>query len=180
MSLGEICKIRDNERKPISKQNRIKGIYPYYGANGIIDYIDDYIFDGTFILLGEDGSVINEDKTPVLNWATSKIWVNNHAHILEQLDNYNLRFIYYCLQVTDISNMVRGLPPKLNQKNLKTILIPIPPLKTQEKIVNILDKFNTLTSDLTKGLPQEIDLRKKQYEYYREKLLTFKEIEALK
>lgn len=71
-------------RKPVTKAAREAGEYPYYGANGIQDYVSDYIFDGTFVLVGEDGSVVTPAGTPVVAWATGKIWVNNHAHIIEE------------------------------------------------------------------------------------------------
>ena len=172
--LGDVCAILDSRRRPVSKGKRVKGIYPYYGANGIQDYVDDYIFNGTYLLVGEDGSVINKDKSPVLNWATGRIWVNNHAHILSETDSgANLRYLYYALSVTDVSDVVRGTPPKLNQKNLQNLLIPIPPLPVQEEIVAILDKFEALVNDLTEGLPAEIAARQEQYEYYRDKLLSF-------
>ena len=97
--LGEICEILDSKRRPVSKGDRTAGIYPYYGANGIQDYVDDYIFDGYFLLVGEDGSVINEDKSPILNWAEGKIWVNNHAHILKECSDIALlRYMFYALQ----------------------------------------------------------------------------------
>lgn len=168
--LGEVCEILDSKRKPVAKGKRTQGIYPYYGANGIQDYVDDYIFDGTFILLGEDGSVINTDKSPVLNWATGKIWVNNHAHILSEISSMaNLRYLYFALQTKDVSGIVRGTPPKLNQENLRNIEIPVPPLPIQEEIVRILDHFTELTAELT----AELQARQEQYEYYRNKLLTF-------
>jgi type I restriction enzyme S subunit len=166
-SLGEICNVLDNRRKPVSKGNRNKGIYPYYGANGVQDYVDDYIFDGTYLLLGEDGSVINSDKSPVLHWATGKIWVNNHAHILEENDNALLRYVYYSLQCTDVSDIVRGIPPKINQANMRGIQIPLPSRADQERIVGILDTF---TSSID-NLKEQIALRRKQYEYYRDQLL---------
>ena len=170
--LGEICKILDSKRKPVAKGRRLQGNYPYYGANGIQDYVDDYIFDGTFILLGEDGSVINSDKSPVLNWAKGKIWVNNHAHILAEIPTIaNLRYLYFALQTKDVSSIVRGTPPKLNQENLKNIEIPVPPLPIQEEIVRILDHFTELAAELQ----AELQARKEQYEYYRNKLLTFEE-----
>ena len=101
--LGELCIILDSKRKPVSKGLRSKGIYPYYGANGILDYVGDYIFDGTYLLLGEDGSVINEDKSPVLHWAVGKIWVNNHAHVLEEREDVaKLRYLFYVLQTIDV------------------------------------------------------------------------------
>ncbi|EAH8308175.1 restriction endonuclease subunit S [Campylobacter upsaliensis] len=172
--LGEACEILDNLRKPITKSKRTQGIYPYYGANGIQDYVNEYIFDGDFLLMGEDGSVINKDNSPVLNWVSGKFWVNNHAHILKEKSNTtNLRFVFFYLQTCDVSSIVRGVPPKINQQNLKTIQIPLPPLEVQNDIVELLDKFDTLANDLTSGIPAEIEARKKQYEYYRERLLSF-------
>ena len=175
--LGEVCEILDSKRKPVAKGRRTSGIYPYYGANGIQDYVDDYIFDGTFILLGEDGSVINADKSPVLNWAVGKIWVNNHAHILAEISSIaNLRYLYFVLQTKDVSSIVRGTPPKLNQENLRNIEIPIPPLPVQEEIVRILDNFTELTASLQAELQAELQARQEQYEYYRNRLLTFTKI----
>ena len=164
--LEEVCEILDYKRKPITKSKRIRGKIPYYGANGIQDYVNDYIFDGTFILMGEDGSVMNKDNTPILHWIErNKIWVNNHAHVLGKMnDNYNLRYIYYYLSITNVSTIVKGLPPKINQANLRLIKIPIPPLETQEKIVKILDKFTNYVT--------ELQSRTKQYNYYRDKLLS--------
>ncbi|MBQ9293958.1 MAG: restriction endonuclease subunit S [Bacteroidaceae bacterium] len=165
--LGEVCEVLDSLRKPVAKDKRNKGDYPYYGANGIQDYVDDYIFDGTFLLFGEDGSVINADKSPVLHWATGKIWVNNHAHILKESPKARLRYLYYCLQSTDVSDIVRGVPPKINQANMRDIPIPLPSLSEQERIVGILDTF---TSSI-ENLKAQISLRRKQYEHYRDKLL---------
>ncbi len=176
--LGEVCEILDNQRIPIAKNKRNPGIYPYYGANGIQDYIDSYIFDGDFVLVGEDGSVINKDNTPVVNWASGKIWVNDHAHVLQTKNELKLKFLYFYLQTIDVSYCVAGTPPRINQENLKKITIPIPPLEIQQEIVKILDQFSILTTDLLAGIPAEIEARKKQYQYYREKLLTFKLLKA--
>ena len=168
--LGEVCEVLDNKRKPISKKDRVSGKYPYYGANGVQDYVNNYIFDGQFILMGEDGSVINKDKSPVLHWIDgAKIWVNNHAHVLAQMDSrYNLKFIYYCLSKLDVSQTVRGTPPKINQANMRNLEIPIPSLKTQEKIVKTLDKFTEYVTELQ----AELQYRTNQYEYYRNMLLS--------
>ena len=174
LSLGEVCEVLDNSRVPVSRKNRKVGPYPYYGANGIQDYVDSYIFDGTFLLIGEDGSVINGDGSPVLNWVEGKVWVNNHAHVLKGTDKADLRYLFYILQTIDISAMVRGTPPKLNQENLKRITVMLPPLSEQRRIVKILDNIDTVCNSMTEGLPGEIALRKQQYEYYRDKLLTFK------
>ncbi|UOS23419.1 restriction endonuclease subunit S [Helicobacter pylori] len=167
--LGEVCEILDNRRIPIAKNKRNPGIYPYYGANGIQDYIDSYIFDGDFVLVGEDGSVINKDNTPVVNWASGKIWVNNHAHVLQTKNELKLKFLYFYLQTIDVSYCVAGTPPKINQENLKKITIPIPPLEVQQEIVKILDAFTELNTELN----TELKARKKQYEYYQNMLLDF-------
>lgn len=169
--LGEVCEILDSKRQPIAKGKRIPGKYPYYGANGVQDYVDNYIFDGVFLLVGEDGSVINKDNSPVLNWAVGKIWVNNHAHILAEKYCCNLRYLYFILQVTNVSKIVRGMPPKINQENLINIEIPLPPLEVQNEIVRILNAFTAHTAELQ----AELQARKEQYEYYRNKLLTFDE-----
>ncbi|MFP6209873.1 restriction endonuclease subunit S [Helicobacter pylori] len=170
--LGEVCEILDNRRIPIAKNKRNPGIYPYYGANGIQDYIDSYIFDGDFVLVGEDGSVINKDNTPVVNWASGKIWVNNHAHVLQTKNELKLKFLYFYLQTIDVSYCVAGTPPKINQENLKKITIPIPPLEIQQEIVKILDAFTELNTELN----TELKARKKQYEYYQNMLLDFNDI----
>ena len=171
-SLGDVVNILDNLRRPITKKDRKPGVYPYYGANGIQDYVEDFIFDGMFLLVGEDGSVINTDNSPILTWAEGKIWVNNHAHVLSEIKQIALlRFIYFALQNTDVSSIVRGVPPKINQKSLRDIKLPIPPIPVQKEIVQILDKFTSLEAELE----AELEARKKQYEYYRDKLLTFEE-----
>lgn len=173
VKLGDCCQILDSKRRPVSKAKRVAGDYPYYGANGIQDYVDSYLFDGIFLLLGEDGSVINKDKSPVLNWAVGKIWVNNHAHILaEKKEVASLRYLFFCLQGIDVSAIVRGTPPKLNQENLRNIEIPLPPIEVQNEIVRILDKFTSLEAELE----AELDCRKRQYEYYRDKLLSFENV----
>ena len=169
--LGDVCYILDYKRKPISKSKRNFGNYPYYGANGIQDYIDDFLFDGTFLLIGEDGSVINKNNSPVLNWATGKIWVNNHAHVLSEMREIMLlRFLYFTLSETNISDIVRGTPPKLNQENLRNIKLPVPPLNVQNEIVRILDTFTSHAAELQ----AELQARKEQYEYYRNKLFDSK------
>lgn len=168
--LGDVCEVLDYKRKPITKSKRILGEYPYYGANGIQDYVNSYIFSGTFILMGEDGSVIKKDNSPILHWIENgKIWVNNHAHVLGRLDSkYDLKYIFYYLSTVDVSSIVKGTPPKINQENMRNIRIPIPSIETQEKIVEILDKFTNYVTELQ----AELQARTKQYEYYRDMLLS--------
>lgn len=177
MRLGEVVTNLDRLRRPVSKARRSTGVYPYYGANGVQDYVDDFIFDGTYLLMGEDGSVLKADGTPILNWAVGKIWVNNHAHVLAEKSNgVNLRFLYHYLHTVDIRSIVTGsAQPKLNQGNMNDIAVPVPSRDDQDGIVAILDTFGALVGDLSDGLPAELVARRTQYGYYRDRLLRFEE-----
>mgnify|MGYP000195908999 FL=1 len=167
--LGKCCNILDSKRKPITKSARIRGDIPYYGANGIQDYVEDYIFEGNFVLVGEDGSVITDKGTPIVTWASGKIWVNNHAHIISEIREVLLRYLYHYLQTVDVTSYIHGNIPKLTGKDFKSIKVPVPPLEVQREIVRVLDRFTLLTAELT----AELTARKKQYEFYRDSLLNF-------
>lgn len=167
--LEKCCNILDNKRKPITRSARESGIYPYYGANGIQDYVADYLFDGKFVLVGEDGSVITKFGTPVVSWADGKIWVNNHAHVIGEIKGVLLRYLYHYLQTVDITNLVHGNIPKLTGKDFRALQIPLPPLAVQREIVHVLDSFTLLSAELT----AELTARRKQYEFYRDKLLQY-------
>ena len=172
--LGEVAENLDYLRKPVTSGNRVAGDYPYYGASGIVDYVDNYIFDGDFLLVSEDGANLVARKTPIAFSISGKNWVNNHAHVLKFNTYTERKFVEYYLNNLDISEFVSGAAqPKLNQNNLNRIPISLPPLSEQARIVEILDKFDTLTNSISEGLPLEIQLRKQQYEYYREQLLAF-------
>lgn len=173
-TLGVIAENLDYLRKPITSGLRVIGEFPYYGASGIVDYVKEYIFDGDFLLVSEDGANLLARNTPIAFSASGKIWVNNHAHVLK-FDTYaERRFVELFLNSIDLTPYISGAAqPKLNQQNLNSIKIPIPPLAEQERIVAILDKFDILTTSITEGLPREIELRQQQYEYYREQLLNF-------
>lgn len=101
--------------------------------------------------------------------------VNNHAHIIQEREGVILRYLYHYLQTVNITKLVHGNIPKLTGKDFRNITIPIPPLFIQRKLVQTLDRFDALCNDLTSGLPAEIAARQKQYEYYRDKLLSFPE-----
>lgn len=165
------CEILDKKRKPITKAARESGKYPYYGANGVQDYVSGYIFDGVFILVGEDGSVITSSGTPIVTWAEGKIWVNNHAHIISQIDGVNLRYLFHYLQTVNVTPLIHGNIPKLTGKDFRAIPVPLPPFPIQQEIVRILDTFTNLTAELTDKLNAELTARRKQYEYYRDELL---------
>ena len=166
--LEDCCNLLDKKRKPVTKASREAGEYPYYGANGIQDYVSNYIFDGTFVLVGEDGSVITKSGTPVVTWAEGKIWVNNHAHIIEEKEGVMLRYLYHYIQTLDVTSLIHGNIPKLTGKDFKALKIAVPPLEVQREIVRVLDSFTLLTAELT----AELTARKKQYDFYRNKLLT--------
>ena len=159
----------------MTKGNRTSGEYPYYGASGIVDYVDDYIFDGDYLLISEDGANLVARVTPIAFSISGKNWVNNHAHVLRFDDKYEQKYVEMYLNATDLSKYISGAAqPKLNQKNLNSIPIPLPSKEETQRIVKILDRFDRLCNDISEGLPAEIDARQKQYEYYRDKLLTFK------
>jgi len=141
VSLGEVCEILDNLRKPITKKFRKQGQYPYYGATGIVDYVDNYIFDETLVLIGEDGAKWDKgDQTAFI--VTGKYWVNNHAHVIRPLkDKLNQKFLVYYLNSINLKPWVTGLTvPKLNQEKLKSIPIPLPTIDNQQLLVAKLDE----------------------------------------
>ena len=140
VSLGEVCEILDTLRKPITKKFRKQGQYPYYGATGIVDYVDNYIFDETLVLIGEDGAKWDKgDQTAFI--VSGKYWVNNHAHVIRPLkDKLNQKFLVYYLNSIDLKPWVTGLTvPKLNQEKLKSIPIPLFTIENQQLIVAKLD-----------------------------------------
>ena len=179
VTLEDIAENCDSMRKPVTSGKREAGKHPYYGASGIVDYVKDYIFDGDYLLVSEDGANLLARSTPIAFSISGKNWVNNHAHVLK-FDRYETRrFVEFYLNSIDLAPYISGgAQPKLNQKNLNRIEIPLPSQERQKYIVDILDRFDAICNDLTSGLPAEIEARQKQYEYYRDKLLTFKEVAA--
>ena len=176
-ALGEVGNNLDYMRKPVTKNLRTTGKYPYYGASGIVDFVSDYILDGDFLLVSEDGANLLARKTPIAFSISGKAWVNNHAHIIQFEHKTTQRFVELYLSSIDLSDYINtAAQPKITQASLNSIKIPIPPIAEQERIVAILDRFDALTHDIAIGLPAEIAARKKQYEYYRDQLLTFKEV----
>ncbi|MCD8299702.1 MAG: restriction endonuclease subunit S [Clostridiales bacterium] len=175
-TINEISENCDNQRKPVTGKNRIAGDYPYYGASGVVDHVNDYIFEGDYLLVSEDGANLLARSTPIAFSISGKNWVNNHAHVLKFETYEERRFAEFYLNSIDLSQWVTGgAQPKLNQQNLNKIPIPVPPLAEQRRIVAILDRFDALCNDLTSGIPAEIAARQKQYEYYRDKLLSFRQ-----
>lgn len=139
--LGDICEVLDSQRKPITKRNRTGGDIPYYGATGVLDYVEGYIFDEKLVLVGEDGAKWGAGDNTAFQ-VSGKAWVNNHAHVIRpNRQTVDDRWLIYYLNFSDLTQFITGLTvPKLNQGRMREIPIPIPPLDEQKRIVAILDE----------------------------------------
>lgn len=145
--LGDICEILDSKRVPITSSNRKAGIYPYYGANGVQDYVNDYIFDDELVLLAEDGGHFGSTDKPIAYRVSGKCWVNNHAHVLKPKEGLNVDYLCYSLKFRNVSNIVNGATrQKLTQADMREIDIPLLSLKEQDTIVERLNKIFDLIS----------------------------------
>ena len=142
--LGDVIELLDSKRIPLSGQQRenMEKIYPYYGAASLMDYVEDYIFDGVYLLMGEDGTVVDDKGFPILQYVWGKFWVNNHAHILKGKNGFNVESLYLLLSKTNIQSIVTGaVQAKVNQSNLKSIEIIIPPAEVMEKFNKLIKPF---------------------------------------
>lgn len=131
----------DKKRMPLSREQRKKrqGQYRYYGAQGIIDYIDDYIFDGIYLLIAEDGENLKSKKQNIAQMVIGKFWVNNHAHIIQGNHLCDTRFLCYLINSMDLSGYITGsAQPKLSQANLNAVSFMLPPIEEQRRIVDYL------------------------------------------
>lgn len=153
--LGEVCEIFDSQRKPVTKSNRKSGCYPYYGATGVQDYVDSYLFDGRYLLIGEDGAKWGAmDNSAYIIEGQS--WVNNHVHILQTKNDAIDKYLMYYLNYSDLDKYISGaIVRKLTQASLREIQIPLPPTPQQEAIVSELDEINSL-----------LDLKREQLQTY--------------
>ena len=159
VKLGDICDILDSRRIPISEEKRIKGKYPYYGANGIQGYINDYIFDEELVLLAEDGGNFGSKTKPIAYKINGKTWVNNHAHVLKARNKIiSTDFLLYSLMFYDVTKLITGTTrKKLTRTGMEKITLFIPNLDVQDKITNYLQKIEKF-----------ISLRKNQLNYLKE------------
>ena len=144
--IGEVANCLDNKRKPLNQQDRkkIKGNIPYYGANGIVDYVNDYIFNEKIVLLAEDGGHFEEFRSkPIAQLIDGKSWVNNHAHVLINKQGLLIEFLFYSLVHKDVRKYINGTSrSKLNKKEMLSIKISVPTLKEQQKIVIFLTSID--------------------------------------
>ncbi|MBT8524646.1 restriction endonuclease subunit S [Polynucleobacter paneuropaeus] len=145
VSLEEVVIFLDNFRKPITEKDRIEGPYPYYGANGIQGYINEYIFDEELVLLAEDGGHFGEPDRGIAYKVSGKCWVNNHAHVLKAKPTIDINYLTRVLENLDVSTYINGTTrAKLTKGNAEKIKIPLPPLEEQQRIAAILDKAEYL------------------------------------
>ncbi|SEN09305.1 restriction endonuclease subunit S [Megamonas sp. Calf98-2] len=156
--LEDIAIFLDNKRKPLEQSERIHGKYPYYGASGIIDYVNNYIFDEELILLSEDGANIIDRNYPICYIATGKYWVNNHAHVLKTKSQYLNKFLCEALERLNYNKYNTGTAqPKLNQDVCRKIILSIPCLEEQTKIADFLSAFD-----------RKLDNQKAQLEHWQQ------------
>lgn len=158
--LGDITICHDSKRVPLSSNDRglVKGEIPYYGATGIMDYVNDYIFDGDYVLMAEDGSVMTEKGTPILQRISGKNWVNNHAHVLEPIKNHSCKLLMMLLKDVSVMKIKTGsIQMKINQENMNKIVVPAIPLKLLFEInqkLEVIDKQQLNLIEENKQLTQ--------------------------
>ena len=147
----------DSKRKPVKEADRKKmqGIYPYYGATGIVDYVNDYRQDGDFLLISEDGKALELRSKPIAFLASGKIWVNNHAHVQQCTDECNMIYLMYHINFMDVSIWVTGIDQKkLNRANLDTIPIALPPIELQEQFADFVNQVTKSEVAVQKALDE--------------------------
>ena len=153
-TIADVCEILDSKRIPITASERVSGPYPYYGANGVQDYVADYIFDDELVLLAEDGGNFGSKEKPIAYRVSGKCWVNNHAHVLKPKDCIDVDYLCYSLMFYNVDSIVNGATrKKLTQAEMRKMIIPVPTKEEQKEIADTLDKISEL-----------ISLRRKQIE----------------
>lgn len=167
LSFDEIATLFDSMRKPVAGSDRanLAKIYPYYGAAALMDYIDEYIFDGVFGLIAEDGSVMDDDGHPTLQYVWGKFWVNNHAHIFQGKNGFSTETVYLLLKNAVIRDIVTGaVQLKVNQENLRSFKIPVPEeddMENVEAFIQPLFSYLRTNTDEIERLSKLADLRLK-------------------
>lgn len=145
--IEDIIDLYDSQRIPLSSNQRanMKKVYPYYGATSVMDFVDNYIFDGKYLLLGEDGTVIDDKGFPILQYVWGKFWVNNHAHIMTGKNGFNVESLYLFFKQTNVKRIVTGaVQPKINQANLKMLPVNIPSNAVMNNFKKIIEPLFSL------------------------------------
>jgi type I restriction enzyme S subunit len=156
-SLGEITVNHDGKRRPVRESERKAGPFPYYGASGIVDYVNEFIFDGNYLLIAEDGENLRTRNTPIAFMAVGRFWVNNHAHIVTGTDEILTPYLMYFLRAADIQPFLTGaVMPKLTQGNLNRIPVRCPPIAVQASIIKVLGRLDAKI-DLNRCISQSLE-----------------------
>lgn len=140
-NFGEVTINYDKKRIPLSgaQREQRKGTYRYYGAQGIIDYVDDYLFDGIYMLIAEDGENLKSKKKDIAQVVEGKFWVNNHAHIVRGNELCDTQYLCYLINSMDLSGYITGsAQPKLSQTNLKSVVLFLPGVEIQKQVARFL------------------------------------------
>ena len=157
----ELCENLDSRRIPITASERKSGIYPYYGASGVVDYVDNYIFDEDILLISEDGANLVARVTPIAFSVSGKVWVNNHAHVVRFENRYTQTYIEQCFAQIDISDCITGTAqPKLNQAKLNAMQIPVPPESIQNSFFKFTKQADKCKLTIRQGL-DKLEMMKK-------------------
>jgi type I restriction enzyme, S subunit len=168
VKLGDVVECLDAVRRPVRARERRPGPYPYYGASGVIDHVDEYLLEGTYTLVAEDGENLRSRKTPIAFLARGRFWVNNHAHVLAGTPDTDVRYLAYRLQHADVSGYLSGsTQPKLTQQALLSMRFPWPPRDEQDAIAEVLGALDNkiecnlrvarITEDLAVALVARLD-----------------------
>lgn len=177
MTLGEVCSLKAGKVISATQISNIKNgenVYPCYGGNGIRGYVKNCNQTGAFPLIGRQGALCGN-----VCYASGEFYATEHAIVVSHKQEFITKFLYYLLGSLKLNQYATaGAQPGLSVARLERIKIPVPSISNQQRIIAILDRFDSLCNDITTGLPAEIEARRKQYEYYRDKLLTFKELGA--
>ena len=159
--IGNLVRNEDALRKPVKSMDRaeMQGQYDYYGASGVIDKIDQYIYEGDRLLIGEDGANLVARSSPIAFIAKGQYWVNNHAHVLAETDEIRIKYLEYFFNKIDLKPYVTGsAQPKLTRAALDRIQVPIPSKNLQDSFVAFIDKLDLLKMKLADGIQHSIRL----------------------
>lgn len=159
----------DSFRKPVKASDRklMQGQYPYYGATGIVDYVNDYKLDGEYLLISEDGKSLEFRNKPIAFIAKGKIWVNNHAHVVQCKEKANITYLMFHINYMDISRWVTGIDQKkLNKENLDSIFIAIPPIELQNQFSDFVQQTEKTITSIKKSLIKLETLKKALMQEY--------------
>lgn len=151
-TVSEIILLHDSKRIPLSSRERanLSKLYPYYGATSVMDYVDRYLFDGVYLLLGEDGTVVDANGFPILQYVQGKFWVNNHAHIITGKNGFTVELLYLLFSMTKVDSIVTGaVQPKISQANLYKVQAVIPSVKEIQEFDTLIQPIFTEIRNIT-------------------------------